>query len=410
MKPLRAAVGANRPRDAARRARHAFRPRRRLGNPDVVGLQGGSIHPRLIVEGPPEKNPRPRFAPLDRQLSRPVPGGGARVDRPSIPRRGRNVRRPSRTPLPRRRPRRRPAGTTRRGSRRGPFPIRRRRRRSRRAHRTAPAGRAGPRRRAPDSRRAPTLRPGRAPPWSSDVSGSAAPVHPPPEGIVQRNAVLQHGRARGPARAGPAKRHALRGRIGGAAARPAKETESGDAPQGIVCGRRRGDGEVVGRQHDDARGRVAHLARGPGRGDRHVRGDADRPKRDRNLLARARRHAGGLESIGLDAQESGAAGAAKEEPAAGIRRRGPGGTARLRSDARALTGAPSDERTVPATSTPSACPGAKRGAAKRRAARSAAVFNARPRRPTGRLPRESPPPRGPRPGRPPRRLPRSRSR
>ena len=106
--------------------------------------------------------------------------------------------------------------------------------------------------------------------------GGPVPVDPSAEGIVQRDPVVEHDRAAGPAAAQPAERHPLRGGVGDPAAAAAEEREARDLPQRVVERRRGVAGQVLAREHGDA-GRA--LPR-PG---------AERAARHRDLLAKGER-------------------------------------------------------------------------------------------------------------------------
>ena len=101
------------------------------------------------------------------------------------------------------------------------------------------------------------------------LARDAVPVDPAPERIVERDAVLEHERAAGSARAHAAQRDALRGRVCHAAARPAKQGEPRDLAQGIVEGQGGGGREVLRPEHNRIGCRVAraHPGASGGHGD-----------------------------------------------------------------------------------------------------------------------------------------------
>ena len=111
-------------------------------------------------------------------------------------------------------------------------------------------------------------------------SRHASPVDPPPEGIVQRHTVLEHDRAARARRSQSAERDSLRGRVGGAAARPAKERESRDRAEGVVHGGRRRGLQVVVGQDDRARSSVGEARRRARRRHDYLLGDRRRLQHD----------------------------------------------------------------------------------------------------------------------------------
>ena len=94
------------------------------------------------------------------------------------------------------------------------------------------------------------------------LARDAVPIDPAPERIVERDAVLEHQRAAGSARAHAAQRDALRRGVRDAAARPAKQSEPGRLAQRIVEGQGGGGGEVLGPEHNRIGCRVARAHRG----------------------------------------------------------------------------------------------------------------------------------------------------
>ena len=97
----------------------------------------------------------------------------------------------------------------------------------------------------------------------------AGPVHPPAERIVERDAVEQDERAALTARADPAQRDALRGRLRHQAAGPAKEAERGHLPQHVVGEQRRRRFDRFAREDADTRRHVAEPLLGSCRRHRH---------------------------------------------------------------------------------------------------------------------------------------------
>src|SRR5438270_12430226 len=65
-------------------------------------------------------------------------------------------------------------------------------------------------------------------------AGHASPVNPAAERIVERDAVVEHERARRAAGANAAQRNALRSRIRAAAAGTAEKRKAGHLPQRVV--------------------------------------------------------------------------------------------------------------------------------------------------------------------------------
>ena len=101
----------------------------------------------------------------------------------------------------------------------------------------------------------------------------ARPVDPAAEGVVERDAVGQHQRAARAARAQSAQRHALRGRVGGAAAGPPEQREAHDLAQRVVEEPRGGHAQRRGGHDRDARGRVCDARLLPGGGHGQLLGE-----------------------------------------------------------------------------------------------------------------------------------------